>query len=94
MNEREFITQFTSEYSQLMNSLELSDRYKDNVTVRKQLIVDCYNNILKPLVEGYLNIEIPEIKVSQNQSLDMQHTPFGMVGWLHWRMKDYDLKKR
>ena len=92
MNEREFIRQFTSEYSQLLNNLEISDRYKDSVTDQKRLIVDSYTKVLKPLCEVYFNKGLPDIIVATKTGLDMQNTPGGMFGWLHWMLKDPNLK--
>lgn len=92
MNEREFIRQFTSEYSQLLNNLELADRYNDSLVDQKQLIVHSYIKVLKPLCESYFNKEFPDITVTTKTGLDMQNTPNSMFSWMHWVLKDLNLK--
>lgn len=93
MDEREFIRQFTSEYSQLLNSLIIARKYNDPLDAQKNLIVSTYTKNLKPLTEDYLSIRFPEIEISTKTRLDMDQTLEGLFGWLHFMLKDTDLKR-
>jgi hypothetical protein len=91
MLEREFIGQFTSEYTTLLNNLCIAEKYKDSLEEQKKLIFDSYTKVLKPLCESYLSIHLPDMVLSTKTELGMQQTTSEMFTWLHWLLKDSDL---